>query len=296
MANETITSGLAYPAKLYTNAISAAFVKKPVVLPQIYAVDWAQQKTAGGLGSNVVTLRKDGYLTSGGTVSEAASFSTYTQYQTSSVDITIIKEAVSSWLSVESIDVIGVNEQKIVDEQASAIARKIDTAILALASGFSNSVTASALLLVDDILDAVYQCTKNTEGVTTKTNAIISRKSANAIKKELKNSAASVYTLPVMLSLLGTPGSEVQSNGHIGSLPGCEVFSSSGFATGGGDDYQMVFDPAIALAGVFAPQVKTMIIPKGAGNPSFGYEINSYLHYGITEWNDSAGCFLKSDT
>lgn len=297
MANETITSGLAFPARLYTNAISAAFIKKPVVLNQIFAVDWAQQKNSNGLGSNVVTVRKDGYLTSStSNVAEQANYTTNSQYQTSSIDISIVKDVVSSWISVESLDIIGVSEQKIVDEQAAALARRVDNAILALASGLSNAVTAVAQLLTDDLMDASYQCMKNTDGITSKVNAVVSRKSAHSMRKEIKNSAASIFTLPILLSLLGTPGGELQANGYVGNLPGIDIFATNGFATGGGDDYQMVFDPAICFAGVFAPQVKTMIIPVGAGNPSFGYNINSYLFYGVSEWNDSAGCWVKSDT
>jgi hypothetical protein len=298
MANETITSGLAFPAKVYSDAISAAFVKKPIVLPLIFGVDWNARVGGGGVGSNVITLRKDGSLTDpSSAVSEGANFTTNSQYQTTSVDITIVKHAISSFVTVEALDVIGLSEMKLVQEQANALARQIDTAVLALAAGFTTTVTSTALLTVDDLFDSQYNVVKNTNGVAQTVYAVISRKSANALRKELISSGASAFSLPTYLSLLGSPGADFeQPNGYVGGLPGIECFATSGFATDSGNDRQMVFDPNTALAGSYQPSVSTMVIPVGKGNPSFGYEISSYIFGGCVEWNDLGGVLLQSDT
>ena len=290
MANETVFTGLAHVTDVYSDAISAALIKSANVFPLIYSEDLP-------VGTTVKYVSKDGYLTASASgVSEAANYTTNSQYATTSIAITAIKDVVSSFVSVEAAQFGGIDRAKIARKQGEALARRLDDEVIALFAGLSQLVTASSVATVNDLLDCAYLIQKNTAGAfSEKPVAVLGYKAVQAIRKELIQSAASAFTLESNLSLLGAM--PVQANGFCGSLPGLDVFAAgSGFATTGGDDRQGVFLRSNTFAGVYAPAPITMEIQVGKGNPSFGFEVSSYIFHGVSEWNDLCGVEYRSDS
>lgn len=290
MANETVFSGLAHPTDVFSAAISAALVKNVIAVPLIYSEDLP-------MGTQSKYVRKDGSLTaSTGGVSEAASYSTLSQYTTTGVAITIIKDVVSTFVSAEAVQFGGVSEALLAQKIGEALARELDNEILTKATGFSNAVTATTVLTIDDLMDAAYTVRKNVKGAASGALvALLDHKGAHEISKEIVKSSASVFTIQTNIELLGNLN--ITANGYVGALAGVNVFQTSGFSTGSGDNKQMVIDPAIALAGCYGSSVVMMPpIPTGQGNPSFGWEVSGLAWHGVSEWNDSGGCGLFSDS
>lgn len=290
MANETVFTGLAHPTDVFSAAISAALLKKAVALPLIYSEDLP-------IGTNVKYVRKDGSVTSStGGVSEGANYTTLSQYTTTGVSITVIKDVVSTFVSAEAMQFGGVSEGTLAQKIGEALARELDNEILTKATGFANSVTAANVLTIDDLMDAAYTVRKNIKGAASgKLVALLDHKGAHEISKEIVKSSASVFTIQTMIDLLGRLN--IPANGYVGEMAGVAVFQTSGFSTGSSDNKQMVIDPALALAGVYGSSVVMMPpIPTGQGNPSFGWEISGLAWHGVSEWNDTAGCGLNSDS
>lgn len=290
MTNETVFTGLAHPTDVYSAAISAALIKAAIALPLIYSEDLP-------VGTTVKYVQKDGSLTSStGGVSEGANYSTLSQYTTSGVSITVIKDVVSTFVTVESLQFGNVSEALLAQKIGEALARELDNEILAKASGFSNAVTASTVLTVDDLMDAAYTVRKNIKGAGGRPLvALLDHKGAHEIHKEIVKSSATVFSHTTMIDLLGRM--TIPANGYVGEMAGVNVFQTSGFSTGSGDNKQMVFDPGLALAGVYGSSVVMMPpIATGQGNPSFGYEVSGLAWHGVSEWNDTAGCGLNSDS
>jgi len=292
MSGETVLTGVAHPTDVYSDAISAALVDSVVLVPLIYSEDLPENTT-------VKYVRKDGYLTaSASAVGEAGNYSTLSQYKTTGVQLTVEKHAVCSFISDEAKRFGGVDEALIARKQGEALARKLDSLIKALFSGFTRTVTATAKLTVDDVMDACFTVRRNLKGAAgRKLTAALEYAGVHELRKELVKSAASVYTIPAMISLLGTPGqSQITANGYVGDLPGCEVFETGGVPTSGADNVQAVFDRDLAIVGIYGRSVETVITRVGSGNPSFGWKIDSYVMHDEVEWNDDAGCGLVSDT
>lgn len=292
MANETVLTGIAHPTDVYSDAISAALVDAVRLVPLIYSEDLPANTT-------VKYVKKDGYLTaSAAAVAEAASYSTLSAYATTGIALTAEKHAVISFISAEAKRFGGVDEALIARKQGEALARKLDSLIAALFAGFSKSVTATSTLTVEDILDAAFTVRRNIKGAAgRKLTACLEYAGVHEIRKELVKSASAVYTIPAMVSLLGTPGqTQITANGYVGDLPGVEVFEFGGCSTSGADNVQAVFDRDMALVGIYGQRVETVITEVGGGNPSFGTEIASYIFHDEVEWNDLAGCQVLSDT
>lgn len=295
MANETVLTGLAHPTDVYSDIASAALINRAVVMKLIYAENIPADTT-------VKYLRKNGYLASStSAVSEGANYSTNSQWSTTGIAITAIKDVVSSFVTVEAERFGRADRATIFREQGAALARRLDAEIVALFAGFTTGVTSTALCTVKDIMDAAYAVRAGTKdaGALSMT-AVLSMKSVNAIRNELLTTAASAFTIETNLSVLGAQGGEaasIQATGFVGTLPGVEIYQYAGaFATGSGDDTQAVFDRTMAIGGMYDPSIQTMAIQTANGNPSFGTSYSSYIFHGAAEWNDLAGCMLKSDT
>lgn len=295
MANETILTGIAHPTDVYTDAVSAALVARIVLVPLIYSEDLPVDTT-------VKYFRKAASLTaSASALAEAGNYTTNSQWAPTAIAVTAVKDVCCSFVTVESQQFGRADNATIARAQGEALARRLDNEIAALFAGFSTGVTATSVCTVNDVMDAAYTVRANTaDQASSFLNAVLSLKSVNALRKEQLASGASVYSVESFLSLLGAGSglsTKVANPGYVGSLPGVNVFQFAGtFATGSGDDTQAVFDPAMALAGVYGRSVQTKIIEVGKGNPSFGTEISSWVFHGVSEWNDYAGCMLKSDT
>lgn len=293
MANETILSGINKIERVYSDSISADFVKKVVVVPLISGEDLPTGTLVKSYKNQVAFSEA-----AATTVSEAGSFSTNTQLTNGQTNLTAIKSAISSKISVEVSDFGAASDAEIVANQSSAIARAVDTEVLALFPSFTaGTITATSVGTLDDLYDAVYAVHASTLRYDSVLTAVIGLKCANAIRKEVANSGASQFTLPNRLSVLGEPGAPIIApNGLLGSLPALNIFVTAGFSTSGGDSQQGVFDSSDAIEGIYGQGIKTWAIKVGAGNPSFVVELSSYFWHAATVRRAGSGAIFKSDT
>ena len=288
MTNTTI-SNQAFPTERFIDAVSAALVKKIVIAPLVF-------NTNLPVGTLTQALRKKtGMAEVASKLSQAASYSTVTPYITTSVNMTAGKTPISSTVTVEVIDFQVVNIAEVASEQSNALTRTVDTEISALFTGFSNQITSVAGGALDDLTDSVYLVNASTDR-DNPLRAIIGRKFHNSIVKEMDKSGASSFTIESNLSLLGGgSGALISPNGYAGSRPGLEIYVTSGFAESGSNLVQAVFDPTDAIAAMVSPSVNANVIFVGRGNPSFVYEVSSYLWSSATLWRAEAGAKLLSD-
>mgnify|MGYP007073207622 FL=1 len=286
MANETELANIGHPTDVISDAISAALVQKVVALPLIYTEDVAEG------ASNVKLARKAGNLVAEELAeSTAYSFSASSEYTESEVTSTATKFVCVSKLTIEAQKFSSVTKEKIMMEQAAAIGRDLDDEILALTSGFSNQVTATSTLTVDDVQQAVYTVRSGTAGVSSgMLAALLDYKGVNELIKEINSSTGTIYSQAQHSTLLG---GVIAENGFAGTLPGVALYNTDGLPTSGGDDVGLVFDPALAIFGQMSSSIETRELPNMTG---FWDEISSAIFADFVEWNDAAGCGLLSDT
>jgi hypothetical protein len=246
------------------------------------------------VGTMTAKLTKKGSLTIAGALVEATALglASGAELTDTSSDATIAKAAIVSAVSVESEQFGNINVARVSDEQGAAFGRYVDNDALGLFAGFSQSVTATALMTLDDIMTAQYtifasECPNKEVAL----KAVLSHKGALNVRKELVTSGASIWTNPAFVEVLqGAP----QNNCFIGSLLNIDCYQNSGHATSGGDTVQGVFHPMWALAGFFAPA--PVITPIFKGSEGFYTEVAGYYFYDVLEWNDLAGVKVLSDT
>lgn len=289
MANETEISNSAHPTDVISDGISAALVKKVVLPPLIYKEDLP-------VGTAVKLFRKDGSLTAEDINESAAySFSASSELTQSTVSATAIKTVCVSKLTAEAEQFGLIDQAKIVREQGAAIARQLDAAILALFSGFTSNtgVTSTSILTVADVMQAVYSVVNaDAAPVGGMLTAVLHHKGLNEIKKEVMAAGAAVFSQPSMITLL--QNAPQTPNGYAGSLPGLNIFHTSGMPTTGGDNQQLVFNGEKAFAGMYAPSVQ--VRPTWVGSGGFWTELASFIFSKVVEWNDAAAVILRSDS
>jgi hypothetical protein len=286
MAFETELGNVVTPTDVISDRISAPLVQAVVATPLIYTEDLP-------VGTNKKKFRKEGSLTAE-TIAESAdyTFSASSEYTETSVLSTAAKSVCISKATVEMQQFAEtMSLGKLADAQGKALARAMDAKILALTSGLSQVVTATNVLTVNDVLQALYLVQSSTAGVSGgKLRAIIDFKGANELRKEIISSGAAAFSQESMTTLLA--GIQ-QLNGFVGSLPGVDLFQSSGLPTTGGDDIAAVFDPDLCFAGVVG-----VVDNRSAWKGSEGLfdELTGWIFNDFVEWNDLAGCGLRSDT
>jgi hypothetical protein len=292
MANETEYGNIITQTNVISDGITPALVNPVVVAPLIRYEPLPVQ-------TMVKLFRKDGYLTAE-TINQSAVQAVDGAEQEltqSSVTATIVKLAATCMLSVEAQAFTSMTLADVARYIGEAIGRDWDDEILALFSGFSGGVTAASTLTWDDVLDAQYTVRSGTNGVSWGTlRAVLDFKGAKELRKEFNASAAASLSLESQLELLRGIGS---ARGYIGSKSGVEVFETSGLPTATTDDVALVFDPELAFGAMAsnAPMVKTRWLG-GAGDGTRGFcdEVSGWIFCDVIEWNDAAGCMLKSDT
>lgn len=288
VANITEVSNSAIVGNLLSAIGSPALVKGQVGMNLMYTEDLP-------VGTNVKKFVKHGALT-GAIVAEstANAVDANGELTDSSITSTAAKCIVVSGLSVEAEKFSNIDLARIAKEQFSAIARYVDTDFLSMASGLATSVTAATVLTVDDVMQGQFNIyNSNCPNQEVPLAVVIGPRAGYNLKKDIVQSGGSAWSNPAMLSVFNnTP---VQPNGRLGSIPGVgDIYQTTGFATGGGDDTQMIIHPMWCLAGMFANSPETWIRQKGG--EGFFTEVASFYFYDIIEWNDLCGCALKSDT
>lgn len=293
MAYETEISNSAKVTNVLSDGISAALVQSVVVVPLIYAEDLPS-------GTAVKLFRKDGYLTAE-TISESAEYthSASSELTQSTVTATAAKSGVVSKLTVEAQQFGNIDLAKIAREQGGAIARLLDDDVIALFDNHDNTVTATSILTADDVLQAAYTVRAALAGgIGERLVGVFDYKGIFELQKELMKSAGAALSNPQLITLLtGMP----KPNGFAGNLPGVDLYQTNGLPSANSDDYACVFNPATCYAGIYSPSVNTRVTFVGAtdgatSGAGFYDEVASWVFSNVVEWNDNAGCTVRSDT
>lgn len=288
VSNLTEVSNSVIVGNLLSSIGSPALVKGQVGMNLMYTENLP-------VGTNVKKFVKYGSLT-GAIVAEstAQAADANGELTDTSVTATAAKCVVVSGLTVEAEAFSNIDLARLATEQFAGIARYVDNDFLSMASGLATSVTAATVLTVDDIMQGQFNIyNSNCPNQEVPLAVVIGPRAGYNIKKDIIQSGGSAWANPAMLQVFNE--SPIQPNGRLGSIPGVgDIYQTTGFATGGGDDTQMIIHPMWCIAGMFAPAPVTWVKQKGA--EGFYTEVASYYFYDIIEWNDLCGCALKSDT
>lgn len=283
MANETEYANIIKNTDIISAGISPALVNMVVATGLIYAEDLP-------VGTNKKLARKNGRLTAAVLAEGIAhTRSANDELTQTSVDCVAQKHVVFNFPTDEALRFTGYSAEAAANEMAAALARDLDDEILALLTGFSQSVTSASITTVDDLMDACYQIEEeNAERVGAPLVALLDKKQAMHIRKEVVKSAASAYTSPNLITLL--TGMK-QPNGFVGTLPGLEIFTQN-TVTDAGLKVGLVFNPDIAFFSMYETQPDFVAIVKR--EEGFYLELSSKLYAKVVEWNDVAGCQVRS--
>lgn len=287
MAFETEYANIAHPTDVVSAAMGAALVRAQIMLDKIYTED---------MPVNTLTknARKDGSLVAEGLAeSTGYTYSSNSELTQSVIACTASKTVIFSKLTVEMLRT-GMTVERFYALQGQAIARDLDDDIRALFSGFStNSVTATSILTVDDILTACFKIEALEAGrVGLPLFGVFDPKGVQEIRKEIKNSGAAAFGQAQMTTLLS---GLKQPNGYVGSLPGVDLFQSTGLPTSPSDDVALVYNPERAFFGMYDPSI-TVPPLVWKGSEGLYWEVGAYIFSKVVEWYDEAGCKVLSDT
>lgn len=286
MAYETELGNIAHKTDDISDGISAALVQSVVVVPLIYKEDLP-------VGTATKLFRKDGSLVA----SEVAESGTDAadgnwELTQATVSATAAKQLAATKLTVEAQQFGQMDEMKIMRYQGEAIARLLDDNVLALFDNFSNQVTATTILTVDDILQAAYTVRNALAGRAGTLLGVFDYKGIMEVQKEIMASGAAAYAQAQFTTLLGNLPA---TSGFRGSVPGVLLYETDGLPTASTDDVALVFNPEIAFAGMYSQSVNTRMAWHGADEGMYD-QIDSWVFSQVVEWNDAAGCGVKSDT
>lgn len=275
------------PDNVVSDVLGPALVKKVTMMNLMHVEDIPTS-------TPVKKFRKDGALAEPSTTvaeSTAVSLAAGGELSQSAVNATAAKMAISSALSVEEMQWGSMSLADIALKQADAIARGVDTTALSRASGLSQSVTSSAGLTLEDIYLAGYTIdNQEVPDLEVQKAVVISRKARHNLQIQSLQTGASAFVNTQFLSILND---KPRPNNLVASIPGYDIYATSGFATSGGDNVQLVIHPRYCLAGMFAARPVTWTANKGT--EGLFSESVTYYFFAIVEWYDQAGVALNSD-
>lgn len=285
MAFETELANIAHQTDVISDAISAALVQAIVALPFVAAEDLPTD-------TNVKLFRKDGSLVAE-IKAESGSyvFSANSEFIQTTVTSTALKQVCVSKLTVEAEQFSSITQAKIMEEQGKAIGRLLDDDVLALFAGFSVAQTAASTATVEDLVQAAYLVRSGTAGVgQLPLIGILEYKQIVDMQAQIIATDATPFSLESQITLIQ---GVAEPSGRRGHLAGVELYETNGVPTNAGDHQGLVFDPALAMAGMVSPSVN--VRTDWRGSDGFWNEISSWVFSDFVEWNDEAGIRFESD-
>ena len=291
MANEQTLSNFVTIGNAVSSLISPAFVNATQFWPLVY-----KQLCPGS--TNLVKFRKSGSLVAEAIAEAAAyTFSANSVIADTSVTSTVTKKMVANRLTVEAARFgsdVGADASRIAAEMGRALGRLFDADAKALSVGFSTLVTATTVLTKDTLLDALYNLYNGMKGGWSgKAVFVGDYKGVNEIRKELSSITASAFANKELLGVFDMP---TTTNQYAGNFAGIDVYQTDGFATTGGDDRAMLFDPAYAMATGIDKEGITVTVQAPFTGTNMTTEFAAYAMWNLVEWNDLAGIEVRSDT
>lgn len=249
--------------------------------------------------TNVIKFRKSGSLVAEAVAEGAVYLPTdaNSDINDTSVTATAAKVAVASPISWEAMrfGAGAASTVRVATEQGRALARKFDGDLLALFDGLTNAATAATTLDTDTLLLGQYNVL-NALVPPGPLVAVIDFKGAHELRKLVANSGSAIYSSQYNSPLFGTP----QANNFVGNFLGIDIYQTVGLSTTGGDDQGAIFNPQYCFAAAMSGEINTDIqfSSLGVANQVAGFStiVSSWYAYNVVEWNDTAGCELRSDT
>lgn len=275
--------------RVLSKIASPALQKTPVMLGNIYAEDMPEGQATATKG-----YRKTGSLTASALAESTASAIGANGERTDSVvDMTAAKAIVVSGVTVENQKFGQVSLPEYAESAGTAIGIFVDNQLLPTFSSFTNLVTSTAGLTLNDLDEAQYNIlVAGTPDPNMPLTFVGATRAMRNLKQEIREAGGSALQNERFLSIFNGPPA---ANGFYGSLPGYQLYhTSSGFSTSGGNNIQALFHSKWAIAGMFDRAITTWYANKGS--EGFYTEIASYYFWAAGIWNDLAGCEVQSDT
>lgn len=286
VSNATVRTDVAQVSRVFAALVAPAFVKTPVMMNLMYSEDIPR-------GQNTATkgFRYEGSMTAAA-LAEATilAYDANGRRQDSAVDVTAAKAVVVSGISLENQVFNDQTLESYARSQGSAIGRFVDDSVIANFTSFTNSVDAGDTITVDHLDQAVQLIMEaNTPDPQAPLQLVANAKAMRQLKADIRTSGGAMWSNTQFLSIFnGNP----QPNGYFGSLPGIDLYTTSGHAEAAADVKSLaLFHPQWAFCGIFDRNVNTDIQFKGASGGLLS-EITSWFFYGSGIWNDYAGCEL----
>lgn len=275
---------------LLSKIISPAFVKGAVGVNSI-----ARDNLPGKGQGNTKKIVKEGSIsvTNPQAESEPLAIGSGAEYTETSVTLTAAKACVVSGISLEQERFGTLTEDKMMELATQAVGRAVSNDIIGMASGFSNGVTASSVLTLQDLYTGQFTIfNSNTPNQEVPLHFIGSPRAISKIKTEMATTGATPWVNESLLDILvNLPA----TGGYMGSIPGlCDAYQTTGHATTGGDDQMPLMHPMWALAGMFDALPEFWIQKRGA--EGFYTEVAAAYFYDVVEVNDAAGVNVRADT
>lgn len=283
VSNAIIRTDVAQVSRVFAALVAPAFVKTPVMMNLMYSEDIPR-------GQNTATkgFRKEGSMTAAA-LAEATilAYDANGRRQDTAVDITAAKAIVVSGVSLENQTFNDQNLASYARSQGTAIGRFVDDSVIANYSSLTNAVDAGDTITVDHLDQAAQLIlAANTPDPQTPLQFVGTPKAMRQLKADIRTSGGAMWSNTQFLSIFnGNP----QPNGYYGSLPGMDLYTTSGHANNGGVLSLALFHPQWCFAGIFDRSVNTDIQFHGASGGLIN-EITSWFFYGSGIWNDLAGC------
>lgn len=214
------------------------------------------------------------------------------------VTTTAVKYMVATPVSAEALRFGGgaTSFELLGQEHGRALGRAFDDDLLSMFDGLTNAATATSTLDVDTLLNGQYQV-YNALVPPGPLVAVLDFKGAYELKKLIANSGACQYANQSQIAILN---SVPQANNFVGNFLGIDIYQTTGLSTTGNDDQGAIFDPRYCFCAGMGGAIQSAITftAGGVANnwPAVSYMVTSWMFWDIGEWNDTAGCELRSDT
>lgn len=248
--------------------------------------------------TNVVKIPIDGILTAE-TVAESTdyTYSASSELTETSITCTAKKTVLGTKITVEAAR-FGANRarlDRIAAKHGQAHARLFDADLKALFSSIATGVTASTVLIKDNLIDARYNIVSAMKAAFSgKLVGMFDFKGVSEIQKELTSISASAFGNMELLGVLGMPN---PGNGYAGNVVGIDIYQTDGLPTSSSDDVACVWDPSACFyAGVDGGEGLNNTLKDPSAINGLSTEVLTWTFFKIVEWRDTAGCRVLSDT
>lgn len=249
-----------------------------------------------GVDTKAMDLPVSGTVTAS-VVAEAGT-STPSTITDTKVTVTIKKVVVTIKPTVETLKFSRTgNVSRYAQMAQQACIKKYEQDALALASGFSQSVDAGTGVTVAKLIEAGYLI-KSGAIPSPAVDAVLSYGAALDIANDIRTQSGAFYGNP-NFDPKGAAGLGSGVPGYLGSFFGLNLWETGNHSTSSGNDDMLVVNRQWGLAGVY-PIGRTPQFEVGVSEhqefTSGNVIIRVYMWYGLSEYVDGAGIWLKADT